>query len=189
MNCKNCNKEMDKKQIFCSRKCSASFNNKTNPKRKLEGTCSVCHTPVKSSCKYCTRCYREVYIKIKLKEPRKTIPDRKICNVCHIEYPIENFNKNSTGRYYRPSCRDCFNRMTKDRQNAIKQKSVDYKGGKCSICGYSKCLTALEFHHLDPKEKDINISKINSIDLSKYISELDKCVLLCSNCHREIHFN
>ena len=52
---------------------------------------------------------------------------------------------------------------------------------------YDKCMSALEFHHLDPKEKDFSIStNIKSLDLIK--KELDKCILLCANCHREEHF-
>lgn len=70
----------------------------------------------------------------------------------------------------------------------IKQELVDYKGGKCQICGYSRCLSALEFHHLDPLSKDFGISsntRYNNIETLK--KEADKCILVCSNCHREIH--
>jgi hypothetical protein len=59
-------------------------------------------------------------------------------------------------------------------------------GNCCGICGYSKCLKALEFHHLDPNLKDFSLScKIFSRE--KLIEELSKCVCLCSNCHREVH--
>jgi hypothetical protein len=67
-----------------------------------------------------------------------------------------------------------------------KQKLVDYKGGCCKKCGYNKCIRALEFHHLDSLQKDFNISgKMCSFDKIK--SEVDKCILVCSNCHKEIH--
>lgn len=72
-----------------------------------------------------------------------------------------------------------------------KRKKIDavaYKGGKCSICSYDKCIAALEFHHLDPTQKDFGISKdgtTRSWELIK--AELDKCILVCANCHREIH--
>lgn len=68
-----------------------------------------------------------------------------------------------------------------------KIKSVEYKGGKCSICGYDKCMRALSFHHLDPNEKDFGISSGNTRSWKKTKIELDKCVLVCSNCHAEIH--
>lgn len=63
---------------------------------------------------------------------------------------------------------------------------VEYKGGKCSKCGYNKCIDALEFHHLNPDEKDFSISGIIK-SFNKLKSEVDKCILVCSNCHREIH--
>lgn len=70
----------------------------------------------------------------------------------------------------------------------LKSKAVELKGGKCSRCGYSKCITALQFHHLDPSEKDFNVgAKIKSWDKIK--EEVDKCILLCSNCHAEEHHN
>lgn len=67
---------------------------------------------------------------------------------------------------------------------------VEYKGGKCEICGYNKCLDSLHFHHLDKKEKDFGISEkgtTRSWEIHK--SEVDKCILVCANCHHEIHFN
>ncbi len=70
-----------------------------------------------------------------------------------------------------------------------KEKAVEYKGGKCIICGYNRCISALEFHHLDPKEKDFSISNNCNRAWYKIKIELDKCILVCSNCHREIHSN
>lgn len=67
-----------------------------------------------------------------------------------------------------------------------KKALVEYKGGKCQCCGYSKCIEALEFHHLDPNIKSFTISgKSKSFNSLK--SEVDKCILVCSNCHKEIH--
>ena len=63
---------------------------------------------------------------------------------------------------------------------------VEYKGGKCEKCGYNKCIDALDFHHLDPKEKDFNVGG-KSFNLERLKKEVDKCVLVCANCHREIH--
>ena len=67
-----------------------------------------------------------------------------------------------------------------------KKALVEYKGGKCQCCGYSKCIEALEFHHLNPNIKNFTISgKSKSFNSLK--SEVDKCILVCSNCHKEIH--
>lgn len=80
-----------------------------------------------------------------------------------------------------------FNKI-KIQKSETKQKLVDYKGGCCSICKYKESLNSLHFHHLDPNEKDLNISKSNkSFDNLKY--EVDKCILVCGNCHAEIHDN
>jgi len=68
-----------------------------------------------------------------------------------------------------------------------KKKSIEYKGGKCIICGYNKCLRSLDFHHLDPNEKEFSISKNKNRKFENIIPELNKCILVCSNCHGEIH--
>lgn len=63
---------------------------------------------------------------------------------------------------------------------------IDYKGGACQFCGYNKCQEALDFHHLDSKKKDFNISG-GTKSFERLKPEIDKCVLVCANCHREIH--
>lgn len=69
----------------------------------------------------------------------------------------------------------------------MKERAVIYLGGKCIICGYDKCIWALEFHHRDPKCKDFGISEYSNLNWKKIEIELDKCDLLCSNCHKETH--
>ena len=69
----------------------------------------------------------------------------------------------------------------------IKQKAVKYMGGCCLICGYNRCLAALHFHHLNPFEKDFNISDKSNWNEIKI--ELEKCVLLCANHHAEAENN
>lgn len=68
-----------------------------------------------------------------------------------------------------------------------KKKLVEYKGGKCTICSYDRCINALEFHHLDPNEKDFTIAG-KSWSFERLKGEVDKCVLLCSNCHKEVEY-
>lgn len=70
----------------------------------------------------------------------------------------------------------------------VKLKLVEYKGGKCEICGYNKCIRALGFHHRNPAEKDFSISG-KSLSFDRLKIEVDKCILVCSNCHTEIHDN
>lgn len=67
-----------------------------------------------------------------------------------------------------------------------KIKLIEYKGGKCMFCGYKKCIEALDFHHINPKEKDFTISG-KSWGFDRLKKESDKCVLVCNRCHTEIH--
>lgn len=62
------------------------------------------------------------------------------------------------------------------------------RGGQCVRCGYDTCMQALEFHHLDPTKKETIISS-DSITVEQAIEESKKCILLCSNCHKELHAN
>ena len=65
----------------------------------------------------------------------------------------------------------------------------DLKINGCAVCGYNKCDAALDFHHVNPKDKEfpVNMHSIVHCNCEKFVLELNKCVLLCSNCHREIH--
>jgi len=74
------------------------------------------------------------------------------------------------------------------RRKRIREKAIKYKGGKCILCGYKKCIATLEFHHISEDDKNFGLS-MNGITRSweKTERELDKCVLLCANCHRELH--
>ena len=60
-------------------------------------------------------------------------------------------------------------------------------GGKCVLCGYDKCNAALEFHHIDPSLKSYQLSSGNCHKIEDDIAEVKKCLLVCANCHREIH--
>jgi len=74
------------------------------------------------------------------------------------------------------------------RRKKIRQMAVEYKGGRCQKCGYNSCIEALEFHHSNSFSKDFSISeKGYTRSWAKVQEELDKCILLCANCHRETH--
>ena len=77
------------------------------------------------------------------------------------------------------------NHKATQRRLVLKQAAAEYLGGKCQICGYSKCLSALVFHHVDPREKDFHVMR--SLCWEKVKSEAMKCYLLCANCHAEVH--
>lgn len=77
----------------------------------------------------------------------------------------------------------------KDWRRNTKQRIVDSFGGKCGCCMYSICQEALELHHLNPIEKKFGFGSIraNPKSWEKVVDELKKCVMLCANCHREVH--
>ena len=74
-------------------------------------------------------------------------------------------------------------------RNNTKAKMVEAMGGKCQCCGYNTCNQSLAFHHIDPTIKDIGFgdTRANPKSWSRIIEELKKCVLVCHNCHSEIH--
>jgi len=110
----------------------------------------------------------------------------KQCPKCECIKSIDEFHK-KTNEYYHSYCKVCLYRLQKERWKDRKQKAIELMGGKCSACGYDKNYAALEFHHLDPKEKEFDFGKMRQCKWETIISELKKCILLCSNCHRETH--
>ena len=115
----------------------------------------------------------------------------KKCKICNTEFQTYSFN-----RLY---CYDCSPKQKdgsaeyqKARKRSVKHQLIIYKGGKCQKCGYDKCEGALQFHHRDPNEKSFTLSSINvskELNMSILYDEVDKCDLLCANCHSEIHYN
>ncbi len=96
------------------------------------------------------------------------------------------FIEKSGAKRYR--CNKCNVIAVTKRRHKLKQLAVEYKGGKCERCGYSKCVRSLAFHHKDPTQKDFGLGGRGIIRSWKKVQkELDKCVLVCNNCHGEIH--
>lgn len=74
------------------------------------------------------------------------------------------------------------------RRRKIRSITVEYLGGQCMICQYKKCSAALDFHHRDPEQKKFGLSQRGlTRSWERVKTELDKCVLICANCHREVH--
>lgn len=95
---------------------------------------------------------------------------------------------NFYGKKLQSFCKDCAKTIAKERIKGFKDKCLTYKGTKCSKCGYNKCKAALEFHHVDGSEKDFTISNVRTRNFDSVKKELDKCILICSNCHKELHY-
>ena len=104
------------------------------------------------------------------------------CRKCEETNP----EKFSPGRF--TECRKCRVSLQVDRYKKYKKELVEYKGGKCEVCGYNKCYAALDFHHRNPDEKDPNWRRMRSWTPSRVKKEVDKCQLVCRNCHSEIHY-
>ena len=78
-------------------------------------------------------------------------------------------------------------KQVKNARARLKQRLVYIMGNQCCLCGYDKCITALEFHHKDPTQKEFTIGYNTNVGFEKACEEVRKCILVCANCHREIH--
>lgn len=153
--------------------------------------CQICNTVFTTKYKSKKNCSNHEKLFAKNHKYENNILLRKCCN-CDIYKELSNFypKKGARGSSW---CKKCFDKGTYqyqiDRALSRKIQAIKDKGGKCSTCGYNKNLSSLVFHHLDPTKKDIHLDARtlanNSIDIIN--KELDKCILLCHNCHHELH--
>lgn len=136
---------------------------------------------------------------------KSTIPPFiiRICNNCGEEKE-HLFNSSFTSKglpEYKTRCQDCLNltykdykkrnrqqitEKSRDKKNLVKLRAIEYLGGSCIVCGYNKSARALTFHHRNRDEKEYTISQIKDWSWNKIQNELDKCDLVCFNCHMEI---
>ena len=74
------------------------------------------------------------------------------------------------------------------RRKKIRNLAIVYKGSKCQICGYDRYVGSLNFHHIDPASKEFGISQDGlTRSWERVKREIEKCILLCANCHAEVH--
>jgi hypothetical protein len=84
-------------------------------------------------------------------------------------------------------CRRCVVDSVTRRRRELKAILVREAGGACALCGYDRCLAALQFHHLDPTRKSFSLAAQGvTRSLARARAEASKCVLLCANCHAEV---
>lgn len=128
----------------------------------------------------CGNCHAEE--EHRLLEIKQSMKDRSLC----AYKPCGNIiNRSKPAKYCSDKCKH--KDSTVRRKNVLKQRFVDYKGGKCEKCGYANYLGALQFHHLNPNEKDFSVGTGKGKALAIVYAELDKCICLCNNCHAEAH--
>lgn len=145
--------------------------------------------------------------------PEPTEPEGfRLCKKCNSTKPLEDFPKSKNEKFGRAySCKPCFNKTSREnhakrvsRGDGYREKlnskrrltlqerkkiAVDYKGGVCSDCGGKFLPCVYDFHHLNPKEKDYDPSAAAALSMQTMYEELEKCILLCANCHRIRHYN
>ncbi len=152
----------------------------------IKKICQWCNQEFEAKTKNTKYCSRSCQSKASRDRIKKGINNKnKVCAKCGKTFTIRDQG------YSRRYCYECIPQTPKsgaENRKIIKKWALEYKGEKCCICGYNKCIEALDFHHIDPKEKDFILSDRNLIlDWNEIKKELDKCILVCSNCHREIH--
>lgn len=118
--------------------------------------------------------------------------ETKICSKCGRELPISQFPfRNKAKGTRRANCKECHNQYMKNKYQENKQKLQDLKSQMtCVKCGEKRGYV-LDFHHINPDEKEYTISHMianhYSFDNKETQNEIKKCVVLCANCHREWH--
>lgn len=101
----------------------------------------------------------------------------EICKLCNNKY------KDYQGKN-RSRCGSC---NTKIRRFRAKAAAVKHLGGKCTKCGWTSDQAAFQFHHTEPNKKDFIIGNVANKNWEKIKIELNKCILLCANCHSIKH--
>lgn len=147
--------------------------------------CIICNNEFeaqKSTAKYCSNECRNASRRAKYATGEKGLRE-KVCPICE-----NTFTPKTAAASQRLCCYDCMPDGTQLTRGMFLAKIKERQGGKCIKCGYDKCIKALEFHHLDPSKKDFTISN-DHFKLLDAVNESKKCVLICSNCHKELHDN
>lgn len=134
--------------------------------------------------KFCLKCnpFGNKHLRIKnmnesniSREDSNKLSRVDICNICNKEKVLHGRNL---------SCSAC---RAKQQRHKKKQKILSSMDIKCKICGYEKSFYAIDFHHLNPEEKEFEISEMWHLSIEAIKKELSKCIPLCRNCHAELH--
>lgn len=167
-NCPQCNNIID-----------YNYEHTRDKAEKLKNRCASCRNQrnLKPNCQ-CKVCNKELY-----RRPCKLSQENIFCCYgCRNKY-----FSGERGKHKPKPKRD--RSSDQKRIKYKKEKAVEYKGGKCEKCGYNKCIAAMDFHHINPDEKIYDVKDLMIRKWEIIQTEIDKCILLCSNCHRELHWN
>lgn len=181
--CIYCGLPAEEGEKFCSIECGRGYSRVNKTERKL-GFCKNCDKSIIKRRIYCAECFAK---KREAPVNKKHLTRSTICLDCRAEKTPENSKVTADG-FYQKRCRKCNAEYKLSCGRKLKQKLVDYKGGECEVCGYNKEIACLQFHHIDPAKKDFHLGEKHAHAFSKVITdELDKCAMLCANCHMEEH--
>lgn len=190
--CANCSNLILSKLKFCSDDCEYYWkrHNKKNVgegsqnQELVEKPCLRCGNTTYEPKIYCSEtCCKQHSHELKLSRTEK------ICGKCFECKPKECYQIDKKGSWH-SWCKQCHKTDAYNKKKNLKILAIAYKGGCCSKCGYNKNYSALDFHHVDPSQKDFAFggAKGTVVALTEKIkNELDKCILVCANCHRETH--
>lgn len=135
----------------------------------------------------CRKCGEIIPNRLKIGDKVHVLKSRKFCISCS-PFNVHNTKKDIDSEPKRKI--SCTSKCQKDKRTRLRERVLEYKGSKCEICGYDKCKQALEFHHLVKEDKLFSISSnCATYSWEKVREEVDKCILLCANCHREVEYN
>ena len=119
-----------------------------------------------------------------MKKCKKCLQDK---NDDEFYSQIQRGSNGEVWHYLDSYCKICRIEYAVNRSREIKIKAIEYLGGKCVDCGLIDDICVYDFHHIDPTKKDLSFGQRGCISFEKLKKELDKCRLLCSNCHRKKH--
>jgi predicted transcriptional regulator len=124
------------------------------------------------------------------KRPQSTpniVDGKKKCTWCEKEKDISKFYDRPDRKGVASHCKKCVLNSQKEKYRKRKKNLMNWAGNECLKCGYNTCISALEFHHENPEEKEFNVkNKVSTYSLDTLKEEARKCTLLCANCHREL---
>ena len=152
------------------------------------------HNVGKSTIRYWFKKYN---LKSTNKPGPKTTNTNSCCKVCNKTTENNKMYCSSnckTKQYYINNPNSTLSKNLSDKNKVIdfKLAALKYCGEFCKLCGYNKNISALEFHHINPNEKDFGLSGVRLKEhqlTTEQKSELDKCITLCNNCHTTVHYN
>jgi predicted HNH restriction endonuclease len=138
----------------------------------------------------CANCHREVHQEMGPR-PEPGLEElgalERICPRCEVGKPAHAFYRRRDGKGLGIYCKPCARAQVIERQHRLKAQALAYMGASCRRCGYSRSASALEFHHRDAGAKDFHLSHARVTEFEAVKEELNKCEVLCANCHREEH--